>query len=102
MELVEKNRIIIWDDDNHAAVAFVNGVKVGSFDNELELLTEVLKAKKDTDETVGIVMWLCNLSVDTDEEEDKIDSFMSNAEILTIAQEAAILEERHDDLLKLI
>lgn len=102
MELVEKNRIIIWDDDNHGSIVFLNGVHVGSFDSELELLTEILKAKKNTNETVGVVMWLCNLNVDTDEDEDKICNFMSNAEILTIAQEHAILEKRHKDLLKLI
>lgn len=102
MELVEKNRIIIWNDDNHANTVFFNGVQIGSFDDGLELLTEILKAKKNTNEVVGMTMWIFELNIDTEEEGDKICNFMSNARILTIAQERAILEERHKDLLELI
>lgn len=104
-DLVNVNRIITYDDDNHRPDIYVNGKAAGSLEDEMDALVTLFKAGQaaGASDVVTARVYLCDLPDDlTDDETDAIHNFFCKAGSLTIEQELAIFNEDYKTFVNLI
>ena len=99
-DLENYTRVIAYDDDNHGARIFVNGVYIDNMDNGLDAAIHILIAGQGTTKANQIVTADVYLpdAEGTDEVLDRVHNLLCQAMKLTPEQEIAILNKEYDKI----
>lgn len=103
MDLLNKNRVIAWDDENNETRYYVNGIYVGTTYDFMDLVNTAFQYMVIGKEAVSRKILAQDLNeIASQATADKIMNFLGTAEILTIAQEQAIYNYDFEKLAKII
>lgn len=92
-------RVIAYDDDNHGARIYVNGIYIDDMDNRLDAALHLIIAGQDTCRANTIVTADIYLPEIEDEKiEYKLYEILGTSEKLTEEQEIAILNKDYKNL----
>lgn len=99
---MEYNTVIIFNDDNHDSLVWLNGTFVGFADKELSFLGSFIENLKGKELLKVNYININNIETNTEEENEKILNFFWKCNKFTKEQEKNIFNENWDKLLTII